>query len=369
MNTPRYAALAAKLLEGALRPSQLVSHDRERGIATVERAMRARARRQLWLRGTSIVAAAACLVLVGKLAFEHAKRDRALVAINVSPAGRGAALRSGTSQEVLATKHELAAGQRIETPADGGASLELSTGTSMQIAGSTSFRVDSQGAVQRFSLQRGELRAHVAKLTSGQRFVVATPDSEVEVRGTRFRVTVLEQPETCGGDARTRLEVTEGIVELRHAGVAIAVRAGEVWPVECRPQLGAASAPSSSVPAPERVARGRVDQAAGARAATFAAPESSTSVTERDSLLTQPNDLFAHGLSLARTGDTNGALRAYQEVVSRFPRSPLAENAMVQRMRLLAGSHHPRARDEAKRYLSRYPMGFASKEAAELAAP
>jgi hypothetical protein len=369
MNTPRYAALAAKLLGGALRQTELVPHDRERGIATVERAMQARARRRRWLRGVSVFAAAASVLLAGRLAFEHAKRDRALVAIQVSPAGRGAALRSEAGQEPLATRHELAAGQRIETPADGGASLELSTGTSMEIAGSTSFRVDSQGALQRFSLQRGELSAHVAKLGAGQRFVVATPDSEVEVRGTRFRVTVLAQPEACGGDARTRLEVTEGVVELRHGGSAVAVKAGEIWPAECRRAPGATAVSVPAAAAAPRGTRPAAELTSALHGGSSPAAEGSAPVAERDSLLAQPNDLFARGLSLARAGDVNGALRAYQEIATRFPRSALAENAMVQRMRLLASTHDARARNEAKRYLARYPAGFASKEAAELAGP
>ena len=87
---------------------------------------------------------------------------------------------------------------------------------------------------------------------------------------------------------------------------------------------------------------------------------------ERDSRLAAQNDLFAEGVARRRLGDVSGALRAYDEVVRRFPTSPLAENAIVERMRLLTGASAGRA--EARRYLARYLQGFAAVEARRLAA-
>src|SRR3954469_19841328 len=158
MNTPRYAAAAAKLLGKHVRSTELVPGDRERGLATIERAMQARAGRRRLRLGIGVFAAAAALLLVvqGARQLSAARAVAPLVAIDASPAGRGAALRAGDSDQPLSVRSQLGAGQRIETPPDGGASLKLSTGTSMDLSGSTSFQVDSQGAVQRFSLQRGE---------------------------------------------------------------------------------------------------------------------------------------------------------------------------------------------------------------------
>jgi hypothetical protein len=356
MNIPRYAAAAAKLLGKRVRGTELVAGDRERGIATIERAMQARVRRRRLVFGAGILASAAALLLVvqGARHLSTAPAAAPLVAINASPAGRGAALRAGDSDQPLSVRSQLGAGQRIETPPDGGASLKLSTGTSMDLSGSTSFQVDSQGAVQRFSLQRGELLAHVAKLTLGQRFIVATPDAEVEVRGTRFRTRVLEQAEACGDGSRTRLTVTEGVVEVRRAGTAILVRAGQHWPSDCA---------STQAPAAEKVvtapAAGVADVVSKARGA---------SAPERASALAEQNDLFAEGVALRRQGDIGGALRAYQTLMARFPKSPLAENALVERMRVLAATRDSHARDEAQLYLSRYPRGFAVKEARLLTA-
>lgn len=367
MNTPHYAAAAAKLLNKRVTSTQAIPDEQARGIETIERAMQARLRRRRMQGAVAVLAAAAGLVLAVQTVrqFSPAAAAGTLVAIDVSPAGRGAALRAGDRAEPLAERAQLGAGQHIETPPDGGASLKLSTGTAMDLAGSTSFRVDSQGALERFSLQRGELSAHVAKLTTGQRFIVATPDAEVEVRGTRFRLNVLDHGETCGNGTRTRLTVTEGLVEVRSSDRSTMVRAGEQWPSDCAP-AGKGEAeqaePASELrrQSPEPKSRGSMPGDATAQASGTAA--------ERSSTLAQQNDLFQEGVALRRLGDVSGALRAYQELVTRFPRSPLVENAMVERMRLLAKSHDARARSEAERYLRRYPRGFAAKEAQALTA-
>jgi TolA-binding protein len=228
----------------------------------------------------------------------------------------------------------------------------------MDLAGNTSFRVDSQGEVERFSLQHGALSAHVAKLAQGQRFIVTTPDAEIEVRGTRFRLNVLERGQACGAGTRSRLDVSEGVVEVRAAGAFVSVKAGQHWPADC-----AVAADSSA----EQSLGDRGENRATAPSTTDAsAPRSAPQPV---SALTQQNDLFAEGVALRRQGDVHGALRAYQDVIARYPNSPLAENAMVERMRLLKASQSPRARDEAKRYLARYPRGFALQEAQHLLEP
>ncbi|HEX2672578.1 MAG TPA: FecR domain-containing protein [Polyangiaceae bacterium] len=364
MNTPRYAAAAAQLLRRCLPGATVVSGEEARGIATIERALRARTRRRRLLAiGASLVAAAAIGLVatqVGK--WRQSAASAGAIAINVTPAGRGAALARNEGEVPLQAPSSLESGQRIETPAEGGASLQFSTGSSMTLAGRTSFRVDSQGITQRFTLQRGELVAHVAKLVASQRFIVNTPDAEVEVRGTRFRLRVIERGDTCGDGTRTRLEVSEGVVEVRAArGELVNVKAGEVWPAGCS---GNADVPQNVAPA-ESVGR------AATPAPRRGAPSPARAVvgdseSEHASGLTIQNDLFAEGVARGRRGDTSGALRAYQELINRFPRSPLAENAMVERMRLLAKS--PIGALEASRYLERYPHGFAVREAKQLVA-
>jgi len=366
MNIPPYAAAAAKLLRRHLPGAAGTLGDEARGIATIERAMRARNRQRRFLTlGASLAAAAAVIIVGSKLRkWREPSLGSRPVSISVIPSGQGAAVARNEGKAPLKAQSAIESGQRIETPEAGGASLQLSTGTSMTLSGRTSFRVDSQGATQRFTLQRGEVVAHVAKLVASQRFIVDTPDAEVEVRGTRFHLRVVEQGESCGAGTRTRLEVSEGVVEVRVAGQdAISVKAGQIWPAGCSRAVDMPPSPGLAPSGPSVASAPKRDVHPVTPAVRAVANEIEA---ERVSGLTAQNDLFADGVARARQGDTSGALRAYQELISRFPSSALAENAMVARMRLLAPTAD--GANEAKRYLARYPRGFAVREAKKLAA-
>src|SRR5262249_49437272 len=76
--------------------------------------------------------------------------------------------------------------------------------------------------------------ASVTKLQPGHRFVVATPDAEVEVKGTRFELVVDGEASRCEPGIRTRLTVQEGVVAVRHGGSEVRVAAGSLWPA-CPP--------------------------------------------------------------------------------------------------------------------------------------
>ncbi len=363
MNVPPYAVAAARLLRRAVQSLPLPSGDRARGLMSIEHAMAARGRRRRWLwRGVAALAAAAALLVGWQLHWRGGAELVAQPPAAVSPLGDGATLRVGAAETALTAQTAVVIGATIETAKEGGAALQLSTRSSLVLSGKTSLRLDSNDRMQRFTLGHGSLSAHVAKLAEGQRFIVSTPDAEIEVRGTRFVLRVLERPEACGLGSRTRLEVSEGVVEVRAAGAGSRVVAGQSWPADCAD-----------------VARSLADEAAGeSRAAPIAAnPASATLGTGRPavaagpapggpSLLTQQNDLFAEGVALRRHGDVAGALRAYQDLIAQFPASPLAENAMVERMRLLSTTQRSRAQEEARRYLRRYPRGFALEQARRL---
>jgi hypothetical protein len=155
MNTPRYAAAAAKLITRHLPKVTVELVERERSIATIERAILARSRRRRWLGVGGALAVAATLLLAAQVARLRAGSEPTLsrVSIKVSPSGQGAALQAGDvglPPVPVMPRAALEAGQRIETPADGGAALQFSTGTSVSLAGSTTFRVDSQGDIEHF---------------------------------------------------------------------------------------------------------------------------------------------------------------------------------------------------------------------------
>jgi hypothetical protein len=203
--------------------------------------------------------------------------------------------------------------------------------------------VASEGTAQVMHLEMGALDLHVAKLSVGERFVVDTPDSEVEVRGTRFRVSVVSPDAQCGGGVKTRVVVSEGVVVVRHAGMEDRVGAGEAWPGGC-----ARPAP----PAPFATQR------AAARVVAPSAPVAGTGST-----LADQNDLFTSGMTAKRRGDARTALASFDRFLGDYPNSPLAESAVVERMRLLHLISSARCGAAANDYLSRYPNGFAHAEA------
>jgi ferric-dicitrate binding protein FerR (iron transport regulator) len=84
------------------------------------------------------------------------------------------------------------------------------------------------------NLGSGAVEVHVAKLKAGERFVIATPDAEVEVRGTRFHLAIVPAIRGCGQGTVTRVSVTEGIVVVRSSGVESRVLAGTRWPFGCQ---------------------------------------------------------------------------------------------------------------------------------------
>jgi hypothetical protein len=75
--------------------------------------------------------------------------------------------------------------------------------------------------------------------------------------------------------------------------------------------------------------------------------------------------VFGRAVDTMRSGDTRGALAAFERFVAKYPNSTLAESASVYRMRLLRPIAPAVAASAARQYLARYPKGFARDEAEE----
>jgi hypothetical protein len=356
MSAPRYARFASKLLSQLdASPSPPDLEERTRAIAALGRAIEGRARKRrarLWI-GAALGIAAASLAVIGGARLV-APRGALVVVAPVAPAsvpqivahpvgGSSSVMISG-AQGPLDDGRQLAEGNRVVTPADGRAMLSFATGSTVLLREGTDLTVTGEGAAQVLRLDAGSVDLHVAKLASGRRFVVATGDAEVEVRGTRFRVSVVAADPDCGAGTRTRVSVTEGVVTVRHAGVEDRVPAGEQWPGSC-PAVASSAAP------------GRPTQSAPVATARAS-----------DSTLTEQNDLFAAAAAAKRRGDSRGALAALDAFVTRYPSSPLAESAAVERIRLLHAMAPSRGVAAARDYVARYPNGFARAEAEAIVA-
>jgi hypothetical protein len=362
MSSPTYARLASKVLAPQLRsvaPTPAPSPEaRAAAIAVVTRAIEARARKRQMVRWTMTWASAAAVVavMVGSIVVGfHRTRYAAItpaattadaVGIVAHSLGSGSSVVVSGAQAPLAEGGELSTGSRVVTPAAGRVALTFSTGTRIVLDESTDMTVGGEGSTQAFRLDAGSIDLKVAKLEEKHRFLVDTPDTEVEVRGTQFRVSVVPPDSACGAGAQTRVSVTEGVVVVRRGGVEVRVAAGEEWPNGC-----ARVAPAE----PPAVRRPR-----GARAGDDAAGSQAAQAT---STLGEQNDLYHRALVAKKNGNVAEALDGFDRVLRTYPSGPLAENAMVERMRLLRTTSPEQAEDAAIEYLTRYPRGFAHAEA------
>lgn len=356
MTIPFYARIAGRLLarqEGRAVPPPS-PEDRAAAVSAIERAIAARGRarrRNRWLGG--LAAAAAVALVAGGAVHEMRHRSQAVATspatqshapaetqvVGYTVTGAASVVSSGASAP-LSERRTLPAGSRVVTPAGGHVMLAFATGTDVALGEAADMTIADEGATQALRLDHGSLDLHVAKLSADQRFLVQTPDAEVEVRGTAFKVSLVSPDATCGAGTPTRVAVSDGIVVVRHAGVESRVEAGQQWPSGCTQAPVAARAPSGS--------------SSTAHGPASAAPASS---------LGEQNDMFADAMAAKRRGDTGEALADFDRFLARYPSSPLAESATVERMRLLRGADAGRAPGAARQYLGRYPNGFARAEA------
>lgn len=345
---------------------------REEAIAKLGVALRARARsRRRKQIAASCAVAASLLVLVGggMLAERRHRSVGAELGHVADSTGPLTVVRDGR-QATLDGSRVLPEGSDLRTPPNAEARLEYASGTRVTLGGGTHLSLVEQSRRKRFFLKEGTFLAKVSKLGPDERFVVATNDAEVEVRGTEFRVSIVAPVATCGDGTSTRLEVTEGVVVVRHGGTEKRIVAGERWPA-CEasvepaadaklatppaPRTSAALLPSAQPPAPAPTHR-HDHAAAAAGSTTDAAP------------LAAQNALYGRAVREKNEGRADAALTTLDDLLTTYPQSPLGESARLLRMRILATTDRRRAAVAAEDYLRRYPAGFARDEAAALVA-
>ena len=330
---------------------------------------RARARRRRRVLGAIAVAASAIgLVGAGVVAARH---DHVATSSELGrmhePAGAVTVVRDGRAAS-LGADDVVAEGSELRTPPNGHAHLDFASGTKVTIGGQSHVRLVEQTKRKRFALETGTIAAKVAKLGPGERFVVATSDSEIEVHGTEFRVSVVAPDASCGGGTPTRLEVTEGVVAVRHGGVETLVAAGETWP-----RCNAPSSASTPPPVPSEPARvpaaEKVDAPPSTHpVVTHRAPTAPASAAGTSSPLTEQNALYSRAMREKNEGRFAAAIVTLDRLVDEYPGGPLAESARLERMRILASTDRASAAGAAKEYLERHPNGFGRAEAEVLAA-
>lgn len=368
---PPYSTAASKILrcdDNGVRPDEP-----RRRAATIEAltgAIRAHAhlrrRRRIALGVAALTAAAAVIIATHSLHRHSPPRGLAVervdaVAFVVHAFGNVTLVRAGAARP-LVDAAAIGPGDHVVVASGARADVALSTGTRLSMVAGELAVIEAGITRQILSLLDGVVRADVAKLRDGERFVIRTIDVEVEVRGTSFEVARVFPDPGCRGGVTTRVGVREGVVLVRHRGIEERIVAGERWPRECAPAAPAPTASVSSVATLGPVMAAPPKKIVDKKPAVASSPVAAAA----SPMLAEQNAAYRVALDAKHRGDAAAAIAAFASFEAKYPASPLAESAMIERMRLTAD--RARAASIAKAYLVRYPVGLARKEAEQVAA-
>jgi TolA-binding protein len=226
-----------------------------------------------------------------------------------------------------------------------------------------------RGAALRLALRRGNFELYVQKLDTRQSFVLELPDGELEVRGTRFSVEVL--------DGQTRsVRVSEGLVALRLRSASagnskeVLLGAGRSWPA-----VTAARAPPATNAAPELHPTSAVPNASARGVTTPQKASSVGSARTRATAATSAQSQerkdatadFAAAMSAFSRGDFATAEQLFRSFETDHPTNGHVEDTLFLRaLTRLKRGDDAGAKTLAREYLKRYPTGFRAPEAERL---
>jgi hypothetical protein len=244
--------------------------------------------------------------------------------------------------------------------------LQLASGVEVMVGADTRLSPpdkDHRSDREELVLDAGFVHVDVPKLPPGHSFTVRTPDTLVVVHGTSFSVEVARP----GPSALpvTRVVVSVGVVAVRHGESEVLLGPGMEWASSneaVEPALHRGRTVSALKPEPTASTSRSTRHESTPNSSP--APEPAVAATD----LAEQNHSFAEAMLARERGDLAGAVRILDSFARRYPGSPLAQDASVERFRALArlGDHAAAAR-EARRYLTLYQNGFARDEARSLA--
>jgi hypothetical protein len=207
--------------------------------------------------------------------------------------------------------------------------------------------------VETVRLTKGELWIVVRKQTQGERFLVVTPDGELEVRGTTFDIVV-------DGYSTRYVHVVEGRVAVRLRNrPALELTDGGTWD---RDALEASTSAAVAAPIPASV--------------PVALAESSTPREEGlRPLVTSPpagddgSAAYEAAMKLYLSAHFAEAAEAFRQFEVRYRHSSFLEDAtFLEALSLTKAGHADAGALVASRHLAEFPRSFHAKEASVLVA-
>ncbi len=319
---------------------------------------------RLWAPGFALVAAAAAVLIVVALGRGHWGNTGAVERTVAALSGDVSLVTPGRAPHRVQGVTKLGGLEHIQTGEQGSAQLRLGV-ASVELSQSTLLVVEPPAPRTQVGLERGSALFDVLPRGKGESFVVETPDSQVTVVGTRFRISVASPKET-------RVEVLAGRVQVRHGGEQRLLLPGESWSSTtwAAPEVAGTAVdcarPESSVLTPG-MAPAAADSGSH-RTAEVGSSRSSGASSVAGSTLSEETRLFGAAMQARRAGDDPRAVASLQQLLARYPASQLAQNARVELFRLYAHEgRRAEAAAAARRYLAQHPGGFAAEEARRVA--
>jgi ferric-dicitrate binding protein FerR (iron transport regulator) len=345
----------------------------------IERASRREARRRRIHRVAMVLALAAAVVLIVGMGWSawrsgSAPRESEVAAMRVESTD-GSVIVTHDGGEAPAMSGVLSKDDAITTAEGARAVVRLASGTSLRIGPSTQVSLGgTTGSRDEVTLSAGYIEATVPKLGAEASFEVVTPDARVRVHGTQFSVRV----QNSEGGIRTEVHVTEGVVSVLHGGGVAMLHASASWSSEDRlterRDTEDGDSPEMTGEGVRSIAEGGAPLGDGGEKVRPVTSDESraepSAIASTHSSLAEENAALQRAMQAARAGQDERSLALLNEFLARYPRSPLAQNARVERFRTLArlGRNDAASRD-ARRYMAEHPGGFASDEARDLVMP
>lgn len=265
----------------------------------------------------------------------------------------------------------LATGSEVKTDAGSSVHLRTALGAQIAVGGSSELRLagsEQSGTVERVELALGSIEVKVPKLGPKRQFRVSTPDTLVIVHGTEFSVVVRSD---ARGHTTTVVKVTSGRVEVRKKQAVAFLDGGKTWSSEGNAASeGSAASEGNAVPREDSTVPVLGDKRTSVpprptpvRAEAAAKDQFGTA----SGSLARANALLTSALDAAHSGNDELALARLDELLRRYPTSPVADNARVERFRALGRLGRKReAARAAAGYLKGDPDGLARDEARAL---